>query len=123
MCVYYCISHATHALPVELVSRMARVETLVISNTSTPPPKSFLLHHSQHNYFNHGQALTASIVIGWSLLVVTFGQFSSLGYPAGVLGGAAALFRPSRFRHISPAVLLPNSCVMQLEGCMLWHSD
>ena len=36
------------------------------------------------------QVLTGSIVMGWLLAVTTLGQWSSLGYVKGTIGGAYA---------------------------------
>jgi len=38
----------------------------------------------------HLQVLTGSIVMGWLLAVTTLGQWSSLGYVRGTIGGVCA---------------------------------
>lgn len=39
--------------------------------------------------FISSQVLTSSIVVGWLLLILTLGQYSSLGYFKGAVGGTS----------------------------------
>lgn len=74
----------------------------------------FLAHNSLQTFFFYNQqVLTASIVIGWLLSVLTLGQWSSLGYVKGVLGGKRHCKLCYSYTHLFTRVLfrLPASPV------------